>query len=60
MANEVKVVKVRGGVGEDTEQLADVFTKATSRIVHNALIPKIDHGLHFSQVESGCLVPASI
>ena len=25
---EVKVVKVRGGVSADTEQIADVFTKA--------------------------------
>ena len=38
---EVKVVKVRGGVSADTEQIADVFTKATSRVVHDTLIPRI-------------------
>ena len=37
---EVKVIKVRGGVSADTEQLADLFTKATSRAVHNAIVPR--------------------
>ena len=38
---EVKVIKVRGGVSADTEQLADLFTKATSRVVHNAIVPRV-------------------
>ena len=38
---EIAVVKVRGGVSADSEQIADVFTKATSRVVHEALVPKV-------------------
>ena len=30
-----------GGVSADTEQLADLFTKATSRVVHNAVVPRV-------------------
>ena len=39
--SEIAVVKVRGGVSADSEQIADVFTKATSRVVHEALVPKV-------------------
>ena len=38
---KIAVVKVRGGVSADSEQIADVFTKATSRVVHEALVPNV-------------------
>ena len=38
---EIRVIKVSGGVNADSEQLGDVFTKSTSRAVHEALVPQI-------------------
>ena len=38
---EVKVVKVRGGVSADTEQIADMFTKALNRPLFKALRSRI-------------------
>ena len=37
----VLVNKVKGGASASTEQLADIFTKSTSRVVHESIVPRI-------------------